>query len=60
MKAQFDTLTIGIEGDTIRFEGYANVDLKNAYKLQRFLLEQIQEIEENKRKELPWTKRLFR
>jgi hypothetical protein len=60
MKAQFDQLTIGIEGDKIRFEGYADIDLKNAYKLQRFILEQIQEIEDEKRKELPWTTRLFR
>jgi hypothetical protein len=60
MKAQFEQLTIGIEGDKIRFEGYADIDLKDAYKMQRFILEQIQEIEDEKRRELSWIRRIFR
>jgi hypothetical protein len=60
MKAKFNQLEIGIEGDKIRFEGYADIDLKDAYKMQRFILEQIQEIEDEKRRELSWIRRIFK
>ena len=35
------------------------LDLKNAYKLQRHLSEVVREIEEEERKKLPWHKRWF-
>jgi hypothetical protein len=60
MKALFNNLKVGIEDEKIKFEGDCDLDLKEAYKMIRFLSDQIQELEDIQRKKLPWTKRLFK
>ena len=59
MKALFESLTIGLDGEKIRFQGEAEIDLQDAYKLQRFLTEQIQDLEKIQRNKLPFWKRVW-
>jgi flagellar biosynthesis chaperone FliJ len=59
MKALFETLTIGREGEKINLEGKAEIDRNDAIKMQRFLTELIQEIEQEQRNKLPFWRRFW-